>query len=110
MAWVFLIVAILTEVAGSLALQAAVPAAPRKGRSGWYVLVGIGYVTAFAMMSLALGEGMPLGVAYGIWTAAGVALTAILGKVIFKQAFTGLMALGVALIAGGVLVIELGAQ
>ena len=105
MAWVFLIIAILTEVTASLALQAAV-----KGTRWWYLLVGAGYVTAFWMLSLSLGEGMALGVAYGIWTAVGVALTAILGKVIFKQHFTWVMALGVALVAGGVLLIELGAH
>jgi small multidrug resistance pump len=110
MAWVFLIVAILTEVTASLALQAAVLPTPTKGSRWWYLLVGVAYVTAFWMLSLSLGVGMPLGVAYGIWTAVGVALTAILGKVIFKQHFTWWMALGVALIAGGVLLIELGAH
>jgi small multidrug resistance pump len=104
-AWVFLVVAILTEVAATLGLQAAV-----KGSRWWYLLVGAGYVVAFTMLSLSLAEGMPLGVAYGIWTAAGVALTAVLGRVIFKQPFTWVMALGVALIAGGVLLIELGAH
>lgn len=104
-AWLFLVVAILTEVTATLALQAAV-----KGSRWWYLLVAVGYVVAFTMLSLSLGEGMPLGVAYGIWTAAGVALTAVLGKVIFKQPFTGMMALGVALIAGGVLLIEVGAH
>jgi small multidrug resistance pump len=104
-AWAFLVVAILTEVTATLALQAAV-----KGSRWWYLLVGAGYVVAFTMLSLSLGEGMPLGVAYGIWTAAGVALTAVLGKVIFKQPFTWVMALGVALIAGGVLLIEVGAH
>jgi small multidrug resistance pump len=102
-AWLFLVVAILTEVTATLALQAAV-----KGSRWWYLLVAVGYVIAFAMLSLSLGEGMPLGVAYGIWTAAGVALTAVLGKVIFKQPFTWIMALGVALIMGGVLLIEAG--
>lgn len=104
-AWLFLAVAILTEVTGTLALQAAV-----KGSRWWYLLVVVGYVVAFTMLSLSLGEGMPLGVAYGIWTAAGVALTAVLGKVIFTQPFTWMMALGVALIVGGVLLIEVGAH
>lgn len=110
MAWVFLIVAILTEVTASLSLQAAVLPGAGKSSRWWYLLVGAGYVTAFVMLSLSLYEGMPLGVAYGIWTAVGVALTAILGRVIFTQHFTWVMALGVTLIAGGVLLIELGAQ
>lgn len=105
MAWVFLAVAIVTEVTATLALQAAV-----KGSRWWYLLVGAGYLVAFTFLSLALGAGMPLGVAYGIWTAVGVALTAILGRFLFRQPFTWLMALGVALIAGGVLLIETGAH
>jgi len=110
MAWVFLIIAILTEVTASLSLQAAVLPGSGKSSRWWYLLVGAGYVTAFVMLSFSLREGMPLGVAYGIWTAVGVALTALLGKMIFKHAFTWVMALGVALIAGGVLLIELGAH
>lgn len=96
--------AILTEVAATLSLQAAV-----RGSRWWYAPVGAGYVTAFSLLSGALAQGMPLGVAYGIWTACGVALTAVLGRVFFGQRFTWVMALGVALIIGGVLCIELGA-
>lgn len=52
---------------------------------------------------------MALGVAYGIWAAAGVALTAILSRILFKEPLTWVMGLGIILIAGGVLLIELGA-
>ena len=39
----------------------------------------------------------------------GIALTSILGKILFKDAFTTTMAVGIALIIGGVLCVELGA-
>jgi small multidrug resistance pump len=52
---------------------------------------------------------MAVGVVYGIWVACGVALTAILGRVIFRDPLTPRMGLGIALIIAGVLVIELGA-
>lgn len=52
---------------------------------------------------------MSLGVAYGIWAAAGVALTALASRVFFKEAITPVMMLGIGLIIGGVLLIELGA-
>jgi small multidrug resistance pump len=52
---------------------------------------------------------MPIGIAYGIWAAAGVALTAVLSKFLFKDPLTRLMSLGIILIIGGVLLIELGA-
>ena len=53
---------------------------------------------------------MPVGVAYGIWSATGVALTAVLAKILFDEPFTWLMGLGVVAIAGGVLLIEIGAS
>lgn len=51
---------------------------------------------------------LPAG-AYGIWAAAGVALTALLGKVVFGEALNRTMLLGIGLIVVGVLLIELGA-
>lgn len=105
MAWLFLIGAIVSEVSGTLALRLAA-----HGRKAWFAAVGVGYVLAFGMLALALTEGMALGVAYGIWAAAGVALTALLGRVLFAEPFTWVMGLGVVLIMGGVLLIEVGAH
>jgi small multidrug resistance pump len=104
MAWFFLTAAILTEVAGTLSLRMAA-----RGRPRWYTAVATGYLVAFTCLSLALAEGMALGVAYGIWSATGVALTALAGRLLFREPFTWLTAAGVALIVGGVLLIELGA-
>ena len=103
MMWLSLIGAIVFEVAGTASLRLAID------HKSWYVGVGIGYLTAFTMLSLTLSAGMALGVAYGIWAAAGVALTALVGRFLFKEPFTWLMGLGIVLIAGGVLLIELGA-
>lgn len=102
-AWVYLGIAIACEVVAALALRMAVST-----RAAWYWLVGAGYLIAFILLSFSLAAGMPLSVAYGVWTAAGVALTAILGRFLFKEPFTWLMALGVALIMGGVLLVEMG--
>jgi small multidrug resistance pump len=104
MAWLFLSVSILTEVAGTLSLRMAA-----RGRRRWYAAVAVGYLVAFTCLSLVLAEGMALGVAYGIWSASGVALTALAGRILFREPFTWVTAAGVALIAGGVLLIELGA-
>lgn len=52
---------------------------------------------------------MALGVAYGIWAAAGVALTAVLARVIFSEPLTRVMAFGIVLVAVGVLIVEIGA-
>ena len=104
MKWVFLAAAIVAEVTASLALQAAVD------QPGWYALVVVGYLVAFGMLILVLRRGMGIGVAYGIWGASGVALTAVLAAVLFGQALTPVMLVGIAFIAAGVLLVELGSQ
>jgi small multidrug resistance pump len=104
MMWLFLTGAILTEVAGTLSLRLA-----SEGKKSWYVAVGAGYLLAFTFLTLTLARGMSLGVAYGIWAAVGVALTAVGSRIIFKEPLTPVMVLGLGLIMGGVLLIELGA-
>lgn len=106
MTYLFLAGAILSEVAGTMALRASHGFRDRR----WIVAVLAGYVLAFTLLSLTLAHGMPLGVAYGIWAASGVALTAVLARVIFDEPLTPFMAAGMALIAAGVLIVELGAH
>ena len=103
MAYGFLALAVLSEVAGTMALRKAV-----SGPKAWYAAVVLGYLAAFALMSLTLSRGMGIGVAYGIWAAAGVALTALGSRYVFDEPFNRAMAGGIALIVTGVLVIELG--
>ncbi|WP_413450332.1 multidrug efflux SMR transporter [Georgenia phoenicis] len=102
--WLLLAGAIVCEVSGSLSLRAAVDD-PR-----WYVLVVVGYVSAFVFLAAVLRRGMPLGVAYGIWGATGVVLTAALSAAIFGEPVTLLMAAGMALIIGGILLVEVGSH
>ncbi|WP_434970530.1 DMT family transporter [Microbacterium sp. bgisy207] len=106
MMWLYLVGAIVFEVTGTMSLRAS------EGfrRRVWIAPVLVSYVLAFTLLFLCLAEGMPVGVAYGIWSATGVALTAVLAKILFDEPFTWLMGLGVVAIAGGVLLIELGAH
>lgn len=103
-AWPALGGAIVSEVSATLALRQAL------NHPGFYVMVGIGYVLAFILLSLTLKAGMPLGVAYGLWGALGAALTAVLSMLVFGEPITVLIALGIALIMAGVLLVEVGAQ
>lgn len=102
--WLYLLAAILLEVAATLALRAAVD------RPGWYALVVAGYLGAFTALTFVLRSAMNVGVAYGIWAACGVALTAILATVIFGDPLTITMGIGIALVIGGVLGVELGSK
>ncbi|MEV4186622.1 SMR family transporter [Streptosporangium canum] len=72
-------------------------------------MVAVGYIGAFFSLSMALRAGLGVGVAYGIWAASGVALTALASRVLFHEPLTKTMIAGIGLIIGGVLLIELGA-
>lgn len=104
MQYLLLIAAIASEVTGTLALRVAAG-----GRRAFYGVVVVGYVVAFTLLSASLQHGMPLGVAYGIWAAAGVALTAAASRVLFREPLTPTMMVGMGLIVAGVLVVEVGA-
>lgn len=102
--WLLLGSAILCEVTASLCLKRALEVPPL------YAVVVAGYVGAFVLLTLTLKHGLGIGVAYGIWAACGVAVTAVASKVVFGEPLTGLMVVGIVLIIGGVLLVELGAS
>ena len=102
--WLLLAAAIVLEVTATLSLKAALDA------PALYAVVAVGYSGAFAALGLALRAGMPLGVGYGIWGACGVVITAVASALLFGEALTPLMGAGIALIMGGVLLVEVGSQ
>lgn len=96
--------AIASEVVATVSLKATM-AAP------WLVaLVVAGYGAAFYFLALTLRHGKGIGVAYGIWGASGVVLTALASWVLFGEAITPVMGAGFALIACGVVVVEVGSE
>lgn len=105
MTWVFLVAAIVCEVGATVSLRAAT-----FGRRSLYLVVAAGYLAAFALLVAVLDRGLGLGVTYGVWTAIGVALTAFASKVLYDEPLTAVMAGGIVLIMGGVVLIELGSH
>jgi small multidrug resistance pump len=61
-------------------------------------------------LTFVLRDGMPVGVAYGIWAASGTALTAALAAVLFDDPFTTPVIVGIGLIIIGVLLVEFGSH
>jgi len=102
--WVLLIAAIAVEVAATLSLRAS------QDHTAWLVVVVVGYVGSFILLTMVLRIGMPVGVAYGIWGACGTAATAVLAAVIYGDPFTWPIVLGIALIICGVLLVEFGSR
>ncbi len=101
--WLTLAGAIVIEVLATLGMRASDGFRKKK----WIAPVVIGYVASFALLSITLSLGMPVGIAYGVWSACGVALVAVVARFLFDEPLTLLMMAGIALIIGGVLTIEL---
>jgi small multidrug resistance pump len=102
--WALLAAAVVTEVTGTLALRGAVD------RPWLYAVTAVGYVASFFALVRLLQSGLPLGVVYGIWSALGVAATAGLSSILFDEAFTAVMVVGLGLIVGGVMLVEAGSH
>jgi len=98
--WVLLVAAIATEVAGTLALR---------GSDGFTkllpsVITVAGYVASFVLLAIVL-KSLPVGIVYAIWSAVGIALVAVLGKLIFGDPVPPLAMAGMVLIVGGVVLV-----
>lgn len=96
--------AIVSEVAGTLSLRASAGLT----RLPWAIATLTGYLVAFTLLARVLKMGMPVGVAYGVWAATGVALTAVAGRLLWSDPLTPSMVVGIILIGSGVLLVELG--
>ncbi len=102
--YVLLAAAIAAEVTGTVSLKYAegftrlVPSA----------VVVVGYGTAFYLLAQVLKAGLPVGVVYAIWSAIGVALVAVIGAAFLGERMNLTMVVGLVLIIGGVVLLELG--
>lgn len=105
MVYVFLALAIATEVVATVSLKLSAGFS----RLGPSIVVVVGYLAAFTFLSQALTRGLDIGVAYGVWAAAGVALVALAGVAFLGESLTAVQLGGIALVIGGVLALELGA-
>lgn len=102
--WLFLSFAVVCEIGATLSLKGALT------HPLLYVLVVLGYVLAFTALALVLRSGIGLGVAYGVWGAAGVVLTAVSSFLIFGEPISPLMAAGILCVIGGVVLVECGSE
>jgi small multidrug resistance pump len=101
MNWLFLSIAIVAEVIGTSALKAAVGFT----RLGPSLVVIVGYGMSFYFLSLAL-RGIPVGVAYAVWSGVGIVLISVIGWLAFGQSLDGPAVLGIGLIMAGVIVLN----
>lgn len=101
MSYVYLAIAIIAEVIATAALQAShgfsklIPS----------VMVVVGYAVAFYCLSLVL-KTVPVGIAYAIWSGLGIVLITLVGAVLFGQKLDLAAVIGIILIIGGVIIMN----
>jgi len=101
MPWLFLGIAITGEVIGTTALKAS------EGftRWGYGSISVISYAISFYFLAIVL-KTIPVGIAYAVWSGAGVAMVTLIGIVLFGQKLDLFAYLGIGLIVSGVIVLN----
>ncbi|WP_040790319.1 DMT family transporter [Nocardia paucivorans] len=104
MTLLFLALAIVSEISATISLKLS------EGftKPVFSTVVVIGYVASFACLSQALTRGMAVSVAYGVWSAVGVAAVATIGALFLGERLTLAQVGGIVLVILGVLALELG--
>ncbi|MGQ0528676.1 MAG: SMR family transporter [Panacagrimonas sp.] len=99
--WAYLSVAILAEVVATSCLKAS------EGFTKLLpsLVVVLGYGIAFWFLGLSL-RSIPVGIAYAVWSGAGIVLISMIGWVVFQQSLDAAALIGMGLILAGVLVIH----
>jgi quaternary ammonium compound-resistance protein SugE len=100
MAWIYLIIAGVLEVAWAIGLKKT------EGftRLPWSIATIAGMIASFYVLSLAVKPGgLPIGTGYAIWTGIGAVGTAILGVILFAEPLTAARVICLILIVGGMI-------
>ncbi|WP_413737285.1 DMT family transporter [Sodalis sp. RH21] len=100
--YVYLLIAIISEVIATTSLKASA------GFTKIYpsIIVLVGYTVSFILLSLVL-KTMPVGIAYALWAGLGIVFVAFSGYIFFGQKLDIYAIMGMMLIIAGVLVINL---
>jgi len=101
MAYFYLAIAIIAEVAATSALKASAEFT----RLVPSLIVIVGYGIAFYFMTLVL-RSIPVGVTYAVWAGLGIVLVTIVGAILYKEIPDIPAVIGIGLIVAGVIVIN----
>ena len=102
MHWLYLTIAIVSEVAGTTSMKLS--AGFTKATPS--VLMWLFYGVCFYFLTLALKK-VDVSVAYAIWSGVGTALIATVGVLYFREPISMLKVAGIVAIIGGVIALNL---
>ncbi|OAP42491.1 multidrug transporter [Sinorhizobium glycinis] len=103
LAWLFLVLAIATEVVGLTVMKAASTSSVYTGHAVMYASIALSY-----MFLARAVKTIPVGVAYAIWEGSGVALITLVSVVIFGHVLSGREMLGLSMAVVGILLVNAG--
>lgn len=101
MSYLYLAIAIVSEVIGTAALKAS----EEFTRLVPSLIVLVGYASAFYFLTLTLRT-IPVGIAYALWAGVGIVLICVVSWILYKQTLDWPAMTGIALIAVGVILIN----
>ncbi len=101
MAYIYLAIAIIAEVAATSALKASAEFT----RLVPSLIVIVGYGVAFYFMTLVLRT-IPLGITYAVWAGLGIVLVTIVGAILYREIPDMPAVIGIGLIVAGVVIIN----
>ena len=102
MHYFYLALAVLGEVIGTSFLKAT-----EDFTKLWpSLIVVLGYGAAFYFLTLTL-KVIPVGIAYATWSGIGIVLVTVISNFLYKQAPDWPAVIGMAMIIGGVVIIQL---
>lgn len=102
-AWIFLALAIVTEVVGLTVMKAASSTGGIWGYVAMYVAIALSYFfLAKAVKRISVG------VAYAIWEGSGIALITLVSVVVFDHMLTWREMLGIGMAVTGIILVNAG--
>jgi small multidrug resistance pump len=104
--WALLACAIVAEIIATVSLKLS------EGftRLGPIVVVVVGYLISFFIVSKVYERGLPLSVVYAIWSAIGISALALIDTMWFKESLSTLQIVGLFIVVAGVAALQIGSN
>lgn len=102
MSWIFLLIAGISEIGWPLGLKLASVRAP----FFWTSFAVVAMVMSSYFLYLAQ-KGIPMGIAYAIWTGIGAVAAFLIGVIWFNDPLSGARIFGITLIVSGIICLKL---
>ncbi|MGV7961068.1 multidrug/spermidine efflux SMR transporter subunit MdtJ [Photorhabdus tasmaniensis] len=103
--WLFLAMAIVTEVIGTLSMKHASVSGGMGGMAVMYVMIAISYI----LLAMAVKK-VALGVAYALWEGIGILFITVFSVMWFDESLSLMKVGGLALLVTGIMLIKSGTK